>query len=421
MNAKKVKLIDWEHWAERPYGAFIVSLSFKGVDAKYFSRVGLNGFGYKTSLYQYPDLYMNKKEVKANLVALSSYFKKHNIFDLSDLLEKFHSSNVKEIKKIIASNLSALDKLSAFREMVCGYFPFIWMVYPLEIYYKELTTKIVPKHVKSDAQKWVGDVSVPKKKNTYVLMQEELVKSPIEEVHKKFAWLKSRDGFTDFYTIEELEEIKDNLKESEPHKVMIPKQLMGLVDELKELIFYRTDRTDKFYEILGLARPIFQEVASKIGVSFKELAFYDVDSILVGIPKKVRMPYSYLYLNGKQSIINEKFVDFKRDYKEEVTGTPAYGGIVKGFVKIVKHPSDIKKVIPNDILVTQMTLPSFILAMQKASAFVTDEGGITCHAAIISRELKKPCIIGTKIATKVFKDGDLVEVDANKGIVRKIK
>jgi pyruvate,water dikinase len=56
--------------------------------------------------------------------------------------------------------------------------------------------------------------------------------------------------------------------------------------------------------------------------------------------------------------------------------------------------------------------------MEKAAAFITDEGGITCHAAIVSRELKKPCIIGTKIATQVLKDGDLVEVDANNGVVK---
>jgi pyruvate,water dikinase len=59
--------------------------------------------------------------------------------------------------------------------------------------------------------------------------------------------------------------------------------------------------------------------------------------------------------------------------------------------------------------------------MQKAAAFVTDEGGLTCHAAIVAREMKKPCIIGTKIATKVLKDGDMVEVDANKGIVKILK
>jgi pyruvate,water dikinase len=59
--------------------------------------------------------------------------------------------------------------------------------------------------------------------------------------------------------------------------------------------------------------------------------------------------------------------------------------------------------------------------MKKASAIVTDEGGITCHAAIVSRELNKPCIIGTQIATELLFDGEIVEVDANNGVVRKIK
>jgi pyruvate,water dikinase len=58
--------------------------------------------------------------------------------------------------------------------------------------------------------------------------------------------------------------------------------------------------------------------------------------------------------------------------------------------------------------------------MKKAGAIITNSGGITCHAAIVAREIKIPTLIGTKIATKIFKDGDLVEVDANKGIVRKI-
>ncbi len=68
-----------------------------------------------------------------------------------------------------------------------------------------------------------------------------------------------------------------------------------------------------------------------------------------------------------------------------------------------------------------MTTPEMVPAMKKAGAFVTDEGGVTCHAAIIAREMKKPCIIGTKIATKVLKTGDMVKVDAEKGIVRIIK
>ena len=74
-----------------------------------------------------------------------------------------------------------------------------------------------------------------------------------------------------------------------------------------------------------------------------------------------------------------------------------------------------------DVLVAISTGPEIILACQKAGAIITDEGGIISHAAIISRELKIPCIIGTKVATKVLRDGDLVEVDAEKGVVRKIK
>lgn len=64
-----------------------------------------------------------------------------------------------------------------------------------------------------------------------------------------------------------------------------------------------------------------------------------------------------------------------------------------------------------------MTTSNLIPAMEKAAAFITDEGGVTCHAAIIAREMKKPCVIGTKIATKLLKDNDTVKVDANKGII----
>jgi pyruvate,water dikinase len=64
-----------------------------------------------------------------------------------------------------------------------------------------------------------------------------------------------------------------------------------------------------------------------------------------------------------------------------------------------------------------MTSPEFVHAMKLSAAIVANEGGVLCHAAIMSRELRKPCIIGTKIATDVIKTGDMVEVDADKGVV----
>ena len=73
-----------------------------------------------------------------------------------------------------------------------------------------------------------------------------------------------------------------------------------------------------------------------------------------------------------------------------------------------------------NILVSEKTIPALLPAMKRAAAIVTDQGGITCHAAIMSRELKIPCVIGTKIATQILKDGDMVQVDANKTIIKKI-
>lgn len=71
-----------------------------------------------------------------------------------------------------------------------------------------------------------------------------------------------------------------------------------------------------------------------------------------------------------------------------------------------------------DVLVTEMTRPDFLPIMRRASAIVTDEGGLTCHAAIVARELHIPCIVGTRNATHVFKDGDMLEVNTGKGIVK---
>jgi len=107
--------------------------------------------------------------------------------------------------------------------------------------------------------------------------------------------------------------------------------------------------------------------------------------------------------------------------KKEIKGKIAFHGVVRGVVKILFERSDVDKIKPGNVLVSPMTTPNYIQAMEKASAIITDEGGITCHAAIIAREMQKPCIIGTKNATQVLHDGDLVEVDANKGIIKILK
>ncbi|WP_295150716.1 phosphoenolpyruvate synthase [uncultured Peptoniphilus sp.] len=100
-------------------------------------------------------------------------------------------------------------------------------------------------------------------------------------------------------------------------------------------------------------------------------------------------------------------------------GLPASPGIGRGKVKLIKDISEINLVEEGDVLVTAMTNPDMVPAMRKCAGVVTDEGGRTCHAAIVSRELQIPCIVGAKSATKSLKTGDTVTVDAVRGIVYK--
>lgn len=109
--------------------------------------------------------------------------------------------------------------------------------------------------------------------------------------------------------------------------------------------------------------------------------------------------------------------DKKADRKILVKGLGASPGFVSGRVRVIHDLSEMSKVKAGDILATVMTSPDMVPIMKKAKAIITDEGGMTCHAAIVSRELGTPCIVGTKNGTKILKDDEDVTVDATKGIV----
>jgi|GEM_PF-998073 len=104
-----------------------------------------------------------------------------------------------------------------------------------------------------------------------------------------------------------------------------------------------------------------------------------------------------------------------------VKGRTANRGWAKGRARVILDARQCENFKHGEILVTAMTSPDYMLAARKAAAIVTDEGGVICHAAIISRELNIPCIVGAKQATRMLRDGDFVEVDANQGIVKIIK
>ncbi|HAN22884.1 TPA: phosphoenolpyruvate synthase [Candidatus Collierbacteria bacterium] len=116
---------------------------------------------------------------------------------------------------------------------------------------------------------------------------------------------------------------------------------------------------------------------------------------------------------GAKQISESQLVNLK----QLIQGEPASFGIGFGKVVKIKSAKEIDKVKKGDVLVTEMTAPDFVPAMKRASAIVTDKGGQTSHAAIVSRELGVPAIVGTKIATKILKEDQLVTVNGATGIV----
>ena len=209
---------------------------------------------------------------------------------------------------------------------------------------------------------------------------------------------------------------------------------VALFDFFACLCDWREER--KKYGMLNnkLTENFAEELAKRSGVDKHLLYFLDGFEI-TSLPKIVKMTvelkkrqravfYNYTSMGiwrlvGQEAEKMNKIFENRINLKnEELQGFIACRGMAFGRVKVIMSHSEFKKFKPGDVLVTQMTRPEFVPLMKKAAAIITDEGGITSHAAVISRELNKPCIIGTQVATSLLKDGDRVEVDANKGIVK---
>lgn len=185
-----------------------------------------------------------------------------------------------------------------------------------------------------------------------------------------------------------------------------------------------------------LQLPFWHEVARRTGLPFVDTNYLTGDEIVRAIqsPKnhfpaviaRRKKIYAFRLKDGSLNVLEgtaalrlAKIHSGPRT-TQALRGMAAFPGRVTGTARVVYHQGEFSKFRKGEILVTTMTHPEFVTIMRQAKAVVTDEGGILSHAAIVSRELGIPCIIGTKVATRVFKAGDRVEVDATRGVVRKL-
>ena len=238
----------------------------------------------------------------------------------------------------------------------------------------------------------------------------------------------------------ELEILAEKQKELEK-KLVFSQEEANLFKAARDFMYnkqYRTETEFKLFYVVDLLLERACELVSVRKIDLHYCVISEVLQIIRGEMDIKELPIAgrkkhcicieepgkgFYIISGSQA---DKYIRHNveaEEYDVDVTtihGMVAYPGEVEGEVKIVKGAKDIDKLKTGDILVAVQTTPDVLPAMKKAAGFVTDIGGITCHAAIVAREMKKPCIVGTKIASKVFKDGDRIKVDGNNGDVLKL-
>ncbi len=240
----------------------------------------------------------------------------------------------------------------------------------------------------------------------------------------------------------EYKEQTKNLSEKQVERVSISKNSFKLPEflefELETLSFlsvWQDERKRNILIAIDYLERILEVISEKIKISITLLRYLEPSELtadcinMESVLKERREGVVFLQsdkgiefgLKGAYEQFNKILNADKNVHETELRGTSASVGKVIGRVKVCKTPDSISKVEDGDVLVASMTRPEYLPAMRKASAFVTDEGGITCHAAIVAREMGKPCVIGTRFATRFLKDGDLVEVKGNHGVVIVLK
>ncbi len=177
-------------------------------------------------------------------------------------------------------------------------------------------------------------------------------------------------------------------------------------------------RTETDYDVIKFATPVqLREIITEGVVPMEQLQLQAEHTVIIF---NDRDDTSEVFA-GDQAVRKEKEVLGEQAKEQEVTeieGMCASVGRYTGIVRKCISAQEAHALQPGEVLVTTMTSPDFVVAMKKAGAIITDQGGITSHAAIVSRELGIPCIIGTGVASKVLQDGDTVEIRANHGVVK---
>jgi len=432
-----------------------------GVKAAVYNCILLNGdwYFYKKEFDEYRHLIGNTMVKNPRLI--------------SEMIARCKVDSTRLMKD--AKKVNDWKSLKQWLEVAYGVFPYIVVVYGLDIIVEPRLKELIKKNFSSDEQEEVyNTITMPIQENGPLVERRKLLEiisddkldskeKKLKQHYNEWVWISTAGYYQKPWSWEEFLERVDKLEKENPKKLLKEyierreqlskdfEKILNSVDKptaeffriVNEYIYFRTYRTDAFHNASFYIAKFLKSFNSKLGFEDTQIAYLKPDEIIRLVKGEVKEAelkelkqksaltmkgYALVILDNKISLLTGKDADKVKNILlkdlgdvSEVKGVIANKGKVKGRVRIVKTKQDINDMQSGEVLVAPMTHPRHIIAMEKASAFVTDEGGITCHAAIVSREMNKPCIISTKIATQVLKNGDMVEVDADKGVVRKIE
>lgn len=429
----------------RPYCPLMASLFFVGFgNQKRWHRY--LGFNYKLQdaieiegVYYYPEYHLDNFAKKATQHILKA---EANFLSLKKETLLREKAVLKGIKK------NKINEFSSFLRDFIEYQPTLALYHICDDFIEDaLRIELLKTTNESEVDVLMSHINLPLKLNLDQIAKRKLLKTgDIDDFIKSHSWNFSRYGKHAFLTRQEAKVIlkslqKDpnftNSREGIGAAIKRAKKLLKgkgyYVDVMQFFIYYRTHRTDIFNKVFFAWHGALKEFASQKGLTYEDLihcSYLEIINnqipnlkILAARQKEFVVCLSHNEIkvfSGKEADAFKK-LSSEKNTKQIIAGRTAFPGIIKGKVKIISKHQDLDNFKKGEVLVASMTTPSMVMAMKKAAAFITDEGGITCHAAILAREMKKPCVIGTKNATKILKDGYLVEVDAKKGMVKVIR
>lgn len=293
------------------------------------------------------------------------------------------------------------------------------------------------------------------------LAKKEVTPESLRAHWQKYAWLGynwSGPAYDEKYFKERIDALKKDRDKKKFEQTEIEYRLNtehkkgALIDQfnlteetvrmgeiIEKIIYLKAFRVDASWFFYWIIEPLFHKIARQCFLSFEQVQFLKPQEIIAlleggsideNILNQRRKMFAISFRNGQiEECVGEvaeklfEAIQKKLSSSDQITMVELKGevgcpGIASGMVKIINIPEDIPKMKKGDILVSHTTNPRLVPAMKLAAAVVADIGGVTSHAAIISRELGIPCVIGTKKATRVLKDGMRVEVNANNGIIK---